>query len=202
MANVILIHGTAGNPDETFHPWLKKELQKKGCKVYAPFFPTPIGQNLDNWMKEFKPYLKYMGKDTVIVGRSLGVPFILRLLEKSKVNCKAAFLVAGFCSDIGLYEVRKLIDTFVDPPFNWKRIQENCGKFFVYNSENDSYVPVENAEELAKNVYSPVIWVKGAGHFVTKKFPLLLKDMNSVLDEKSTRRKSRIGNKFRKKSNY
>jgi uncharacterized protein len=185
VVNFILVHSTGGNPDETFFPWLRKEIEKRGHKVYTPFFPTPIDQKLDKWLEEFKPYLKYVNKNTIFVGRSIAPAFILRVLERIDVKVKAAFMVAGFCSDIGLYEFRTLIDTFVDPKFKWKRIQGNCEQFFVYNSENDPLVPVENAKELAKNLYSPVIWVKGAGHFIFKKFPRLLSDIDTVLGKES-----------------
>jgi len=184
VSNFIFIHSTGGNPDECFYPWLRKELEKKGHKVYTPFFPTPVDQKLDKWLEEFKPYQKHVNKDTIFMGRSIGPAFILRLLERSEVKVKAAFLVCGFCSDIGLHEFRPLISTFVDPKFNWKKIQVNCDKFFVYNSDNDPVVPVEKAQQLARNVYAPLITVKGAGHFAFRKFPRLLKDIENFIKSK------------------
>ena len=180
MATFIFIHGTGGNPDEVFYPWLRKELEKKKHKVYAPFFPTPIGQTLENWMQEFEPYWKFVNEETVLVGRSIGPVFILRLLEKSKVKVKAAFLVAGFCSDIGLDEFKPLTDSFIKKPFNWRKIRKNCGRFFVYNSDNDPYVPLENGKELAKNLGSELILVKGAEHFWFKNFQQILADIRSA----------------------
>lgn len=41
MANVIIIHGAYGNPEENWFPWLKKELEKLDCRVFVPKFPTP-----------------------------------------------------------------------------------------------------------------------------------------------------------------
>ncbi len=180
MANFILIHSSGGNPDECFYPWLRKELEKKGHKVYAPFFPTPIGQTLDNWMKEFEPYWQYVNEETVFVGRSIGPAFILRLLEKSKVKIKAAFLVCGFCSDLGIHEFRPLIGTFVGKRFKWKKIRSCCDRFFVYNSDNDLIVPVQKGEKLAKKLETKFIVVNGAGHFWFKRFPQLLKDIEKV----------------------
>lgn len=180
MANFIFIHSTGGNPDECFYPWLRKQLEKKGHKVYSPFFPTPLGQTLDNWMREFEPYRQYVNEETVFVGRSIGPAFILRLLEKPKVRIKAAFLVCGFCSDLGIHEFGPLIRTFVDKPFKWGRIKANCKKFFVYNADNDDFVPIEKAEELAKNLGTEALIVKDAGHFTFKKFPGLLKDIESL----------------------
>ncbi len=185
MASFILVHGTGGNPDECFYPWLRKELEKRGHKVYIPFFPTPIDQNLKSWLVEFKPYFKHVNKDTILVGRSIGPAFILRLLERIDVKVRAAFLVAGFCSDLGLGSFRPLIDTFVDLPFNWEKINRNCDRFFVYSSDNDPYIPLEKAEELAKNVYAPVTLVRGAGHFTFRRFPRILADIDTILGKQS-----------------
>lgn len=180
MANFIFIHSTAGNPDELFHPWLRRQLEKKGHKVYAPFFPTPIGQTLENWLREFEPYWKYVNEETIFVGRSIGPAFILRLLEKTDVKVKAAFLIAGFCSGIGLDEFKPLTDSFIKKPFNWRKIRKNCGRFFVYNSDNDRFVPLKNGRELAKRLGTRIVLVKGVDHFWLKKFPQLLEDINSL----------------------
>lgn len=181
MANFILIHSTAGNPDEAFYPWLRKELEKKKHKVYVPFFPTPIGQTLDNWLREFEPYWEYVNEETIFVGRSIGPAFILRLLEMTNVKVKAAFLIAGFCSDIGLDEFKPLTDSFIKKPFNWRKIRKNCGRFFVYSSDNDRFVPLKNGRELAKRLGTRMALVRGADHFWLKKFPQLLKDVEKVI---------------------
>lgn len=180
MANFILIHSTGGNPDECFFPWLRKELEKSKHKVYAPFFPTPLGQTLEGWMKEFEPYWKHVNGQTVFVGRSIGPAFVLRLLERAKVKVKAAFLVAGFCSDLGLDEFEQLVGTFIEKPFNWTKIRDNCGSFYVYNSDDDPFVPFEKGEELARNLGTDVTLVKGAKHFAFKKFPKLLDDITGI----------------------
>ncbi len=181
MANFVFIHGSGGNPDECFYLWLRKELQKRGHKVHAPFFPTPLGQTLDNWMKEFEPYWQYVNEETIFVGRSIGPAFILRLLEKPKVSVKAAFLVAGFCSDLGVHEFRPLIKTFVGKRFKWEKIRNSCDRFFVYNSDNDLIVPIQKGEELAKKLETKFTVVNGARHFLFKKFPQLLEDIRKIV---------------------
>ena len=40
MADVFLIHGLGGSPSENWLPWLGGELQKLGCRVFAP--PVPF----------------------------------------------------------------------------------------------------------------------------------------------------------------
>lgn len=172
----ILVHGTGGNPDETFFPWLKKNLLGE---VIAPQFPQPEEQSLESWLKAFEPYEKLVDEETVFIGRSIAPAFILRLLERIDKKVKACFLVCGFCSDIGLAEFRPLIESFVGE-FDWAKIRRNCGKFFVYNSDNDPYVPIANGKELAENLGTMVILVKSAEHFWMSEFPQLLEDIKSL----------------------
>ncbi|MBI2145566.1 alpha/beta hydrolase [Candidatus Woesearchaeota archaeon] len=182
MATFILVHSTGeSSTSEPFFPWLRKELEKRGHTVYSPDFPSPMDQTLGNWLKAFAPYAQYVTENTIFIGRSIGPAFILRLLEKSPVKVKAAFFVAGFCSDIGLDEFMPLINTFIEKKFQWEKIRQNCGKFFVYCSDNDRYVPIENSRELAKNLHTRIKIVNGVDHFWMREFPRLLKDIESVI---------------------
>ena len=183
MANFILIHGIDGNPDECFYPWLRQQLEKDGHKVYAWQLPLPPKASLDNWFKVFKPRLKFVNSETVFVGRSIGQAFILRLLERIDIKVKAAFLVAGFCSDIELPQHRYLIrpvSTFINKPFDWQKIRSNCYRFFIYNSDNDPFVPLKRGKELAKNLSTELTLVKGAEHFLFKEFLQILKDIEKI----------------------
>jgi len=56
MSNIFIIHGSYGNPDENWFPWLKVELEKLGHKVFVPKFPTPENQSLNSWKKVFSEY--------------------------------------------------------------------------------------------------------------------------------------------------
>src|SRR3989344_7038916 len=78
MVNVFIIHGSYGHPDENWFSWLKKELEKLGCKVFVPRFPTPEGQNLDSWMKVISGYDDLLDNNSIIVGHSMGCALILR----------------------------------------------------------------------------------------------------------------------------
>jgi predicted alpha/beta hydrolase family esterase len=180
----ILIHGSYGSPEENWFSWLKSELAKRTVTAFAPSFPTPEGQTLENWLKAFEPYKKHLGDRTILVGHSLGAPFILRLLENGG-KAKAAFLVAGFASKLGNKEFDPINSSFVEGGFNWEKIRENCPNFFVLCSDKDPYVPKENALELARNLGVEPIVIKGAGHFNSRagysEFPFLLNKIELFL---------------------
>ena len=183
MTNVFIIHGTYGNPDENWFPWLKSELEKSGFKVFVPKFPTPENQALENWLKVFKNYEQYLNDDSIIVAHSLGSAFVLNVLEKLNHPIKVAFFVSGF---IGLFNhpIDKLNKTFVDRNFDWQKIKNNCKEFYVFHSDNDPYVPLKRAEEFANHLGVRVILVKNAGHFNEAsgytKFDLLLEKIKEV----------------------
>jgi len=89
---IYIIHGAFGNPKENWFPWLKKELEELNETVIVPSFPTPAGQNLENWLKVFKQY--ELTPTTVFVAHSLGAAFVLSLLEQAEVKIKACYFYA------------------------------------------------------------------------------------------------------------
>ncbi len=175
MRNAFIFHGACGHPQENWFPWLKSELEKSGCRVFVPKFPTPEGQTLDNWMAVLEKYRAHLTPDSILIGHSLGVPFLLNVLEKCP--CRAAFLVAGFTGIAG-NKFDPGMKTFAQREFSWEKIRKNCKRFYVFNSDNDPYIRLEKGKELALDLGTHLILVKGAGHFNESagyaKFPILL----------------------------
>jgi uncharacterized protein len=173
MTNVFIIHGAYGSPDENWFPWLKAELEKLGCTVYVPKFPTPENQSLKSWRKAFERYEKYLDSDSIIIGHSIGAAFILNVLENlendgrktDRKRVKAAFFVSGFIGKLDNPEFDELNKTFADKEFDWQKIRKNCGKFYIFHSDNDPYVPLAKAEELGMYLGVRPRIIKGAGHF-------------------------------------
>ena len=190
MKYAIIFHGTAGNANENWFPWLKKELKKHGYEVVVPQFPTPENQSPENWLKVFEEYenKKYLNEDTLLIGHSLGGGFLLCVLEKIRVKLgvkvKAAFFIAASVGvkPIKYYETDK---PFVEKEFDWKKIKMSAEHFFVFHSEDDPLVCIGNGEKLASKLGVQLIKVKNAGHFNKAagytKFEQLLEKIASVV---------------------
>ncbi|MBI2151440.1 serine hydrolase family protein [Candidatus Woesearchaeota archaeon] len=174
---VFIFHGAYGNPQENWFPWLKKELEKCGCEVYVPQFPTPENQCLESWKTVFENYKDKVTENSILIGHSIGATFLLHILENREETVKAAFLVAGFISPLKNAQFDELNTSFLKE-MDWLKIQKNCKRTYVFHSDNDPYVPLKFGKELSEKLGIGVTIVKKAGHFNEnigyKEFPLLL----------------------------
>lgn len=180
--NVFIFHGIYGSPDENWFPWLKNELEAKGCTVHIPHFPTREDLKPADWWKAFEPYEKHLDEDSIIIGHSLGCAFALKVIEKHPV--KAGYFVAPAFGKTQ-NDFTPIMALIADQKFDWVKIRSHCAQNHIFHSDNDPYLPKEKAEKLAKNLHAEVEWVKGAGHFNSKagyeKFPLLFQKISTIL---------------------
>ncbi len=165
-AKVFIFHGTEGHPQENWFPWMKKELEAKGCVVTVPQFPSPpvLAAKVSEWFEVFHQYMDSLDGDTIIIGHSLGGVFTLRVLEKLKQPIKATFFVGA---PVG---VRPILNydrdvAFSGFDFDWETIKKNAAHFVVFQSDDDPYVSLGNGEELAKQLGVKLSFVPNAGHF-------------------------------------
>lgn len=181
MKNAVIVHGWGADSQSNWFPWLKAELRKKDFQVSVPNFPNTQYPILHEWLEHFKREIK-IDNDTLFIGHSLGVSFILRLLEQVKENTliKASFLVAGFERPLGIGEIKN----FVDKPFIWNKIKKSCTKFVVINSDNDEYIPLSIGKDLAQNLNTELIVEHNKGHLDNPtgffSYPKLLEEVQKV----------------------
>ena len=164
MKTAFIIHGSFWNPDENWFPWLKTNLEEKGFKVIIPKFPTPENQSLNTWLKVFEKYENQI-ENSILVGHSLWPAFILNILEKTELKINSAIFVSWFLGLLWNAEFDKINKTFTDKDFNWNKIKKSCSNFKLFHSDNDPYVSLEKAKELASKLNSKLEIIKWAGHF-------------------------------------
>jgi predicted alpha/beta hydrolase family esterase len=173
MNHASIIHGWGADSTSNWFPWLAQELQAQEWEVAVPDFPNSQNPVLEEWLEYYdtqvsRKILRTAQDEGVnsgriarsLIGHSLGVPFILRLLEQTNDIYDTAYLVAGFERPLGIPE----IEHFVDKPFQWDRIRKQCKKFMVINSDNDPYISLDIGEELAKKLKITLIIEPNGDH--------------------------------------
>lgn len=164
MKNAFIFHGTGGYPEENWFPWVKQELEQLEYKVHIPQFPTPENQTLETWFDVFKRYEKFVDKDTLMIGHSLGGAFLLRVLETLSSSVVCVCIVAA---PVGVRPIRNWEgdQQFIGHPFDWRKIREHARSFIVFHSDNDPYVSLGNGAETAKQLGISLSFIPKAGHF-------------------------------------
>ena len=182
--SIFIFHGTGGHPKENWFPWLKGRLEKKGCEVIIPHFPTPEGQSLQSWLEILEPHKDKVDNNTILIGHSLGGIYLLRLLERLEKPVKAAFFTG---TPIGVRPIKNWEgdEKFSGFDFDWSKVKSSSQHFAVFHSDNDPYVSLGNGEKLAKELGVELTFIPNAGHFNSKagyiQFERLLEEINKIL---------------------
>ena len=159
----IILHGWKGVPEGAWRPWLKKELEEKWFDVTVPQLPNADTPQVDEWVKHISGVVGTPGKDTYLVGHSLGCIAILRYLESLKKGQEigGAVLVAGSIDDLG----HKELSNFFSKPIDWEKIKSICKKVIAINSDNDPHVPLMHADVFKNRLGAEIIIKHGMKHF-------------------------------------
>lgn len=184
---VFIVHGWDGTPQANWFPWLKKELEATGFKVYVPQLPDPGNPRIYNWVPKL---IKTVGKadgQTYFVGHSMGCKTIALYLESLLKNTKigGAVFVAGFFKRLtGLEDepgIPETIKHWLDAPIDFKKAKSHLTKSIAIFSDNDPYVPLDNQDDFRNKLGSKIIIEYQKGHFneaagITK-LPIALKSL-------------------------
>ncbi|VVB73765.1 Serine hydrolase [uncultured archaeon] len=182
---VFIIHGWEGYPEEGWFPWLKKELEAKGYIVEVPSMPESEAPDIGKWVSFLAGVVKKADKDTFFVGHSIGCQAVLRYLQTVDAKIGGAVFVAGWVSLTPMAtrtkEERKIVKPWFETPIDFDRIRKTTRNFVAVFSNNDPYVPLENAETYKNRLGARIIIEKDKGHFsgsdeVTK-LPVVLKEL-------------------------
>lgn len=182
-STVFIFHGVGGHSQENWFPWLKKELETQDCRVIIPDFPHADHPTLDEWLDHFRQYERQLDERTIFVGHSLGSAFALRLLERMRQPIHACILTAPVWGVMG-NDFDPIMKTFTKQPYDWPVIRRNARRFTVIHGDNDPYIRLSLAEELARNLGTTVEIIPSGGHLNTTagfaEFPLLLEHITAL----------------------
>lgn len=173
MKNALILHGTGSNSKGNWFPWLKKELEGRGWKVWAPDLPNADYPNIKEYNKVILDNKDWVfDRDSVLIGHSSGAMAILGLLQalpegKSVDTC---ILIGSFISTEADPDWDKMKGLF-EEPFDYESIKKKARHFVFIHSQDDPYCPPEQAEFLSEKVGGELIMKEHEGHFNLKKSP-------------------------------
>ncbi len=170
MKRAFIIHGWDGHPEECWFPWLKKELESKGFTVSVPAMPNTEEPDIEAWVGNLTAQVKEADQDTFFVGHSIGCQTILRYLERLAPDIKVGgiFFVAGWVTltpaaleEDGAEEVAR---PWLDTPINLEKARSHTSNIVAIFSDNDPFVPLDDAKIFEEKLGAKIIIEKGLYH--------------------------------------
>jgi hypothetical protein len=171
-----IIHGYLGYPAEAWLPWLKAVMEKRGYQVWLPAMPNPDRPTIPEWVDFIEALVGDPDAKTVMIAHSLGCEAVLHYLEtlgkSAKAVGKTVLVASRFPTGMSPEEAEKRIegDEMLKPwltaRVNPESVRIAAGKCTVILSDNDPYIPVEEAKaSFQKNLPAEIIIEHGKGHF-------------------------------------
>lgn len=176
---VILVHGFNASPQMNFHPWLGDQLRDRGFEVVAPELPlsTTTELNLPEIIEAMKSQVGYLKNDDILLGHSLGAFIILQYLEAVEMTeTPRAVVMVAAPWNVSRPELRRLFLVDLDADvLMWK-----AREYIVIHSKDDSLVPFEHGQRLAKAFRAKFIATETDGHFMDAQYPILVETITEV----------------------
>lgn len=178
MKTALLLHGTLGSPDGNWFRWLQNQLELEGYEVWLPTLPHADQPSLREWADYIHMKAPFpLNEETLIVGHSSGSILALVLAQQNDVPIGEIIDVSVFYDNSLKWSPNnRLFDIALD----WQKIARNVIKLRFIHSNDDPYVPLEQARHVAENTGGKLIMLPGQGHFNLEKsqsyreFPALL----------------------------
>jgi len=164
MSNVFIFHGITGSSQENWFPWMTEKLQEDGVEVICPDFPNTNEPHLNEWIDHFRQYQGRINQDSIIIGHSMGLAFALNVIQELNNKIKVLYAIGPVWKEMG-NDFDPLMKEFVAGSFDWEKIQGLCDQVEVWNSDNDPYIKLEDAKELAEKLEAKFRFFPGQGHF-------------------------------------
>lgn len=163
---ILFIHGYTASSKADFYPLLSKELDKFGIEYVIPDLPGDKHPHAKEWLTTIHEAIKNNTKPLVIVGHSLGTRAALLYIEKYNVKEEKLFLIAAFANRLENAKRGNEFDSdFFAYNIDTQKIKSLVAQSFVLHSKDDSSIPFEQGEEIAKDIGAELIVSADHDHF-------------------------------------
>lgn len=181
MKRIFIVHGWGDNPKGNWHPWLKKELEKKGYKVIVPEMPNTLEPKIEEWVSHLKKVVEKLDEETYFIGHSIGCQTIMRFLENEPFNRKIpkVVFIAGWFKLKNLEDEEKPIaKPWLESPIHLEKVKNKIKEIIVFLSSNEPYNYIEENESIFKNkLGAKVTILKNKGHFTKEEEVMEIKEI-------------------------
>ena len=185
MKRIILVHRWDGGPEADWYPWIKKELGKRKIKVEIPLMPEPARPEIDAWVSFLSRHVKKTDADTYFIGHSVGCQTILRYIETLPPEEKIGgvifvapwFTLHGLTTD----DEREVARSWLTEHFNFEKVKKRKIPFVALFSDDDPFVPLDNADLFKNKLGAQIIIEKGQGHYTEITAPSVLQEVLKML---------------------
>jgi predicted alpha/beta hydrolase family esterase len=184
MKKAIIFHGTLGSPEGNWFAWLKDQLEERGLEVWLPQLPNAEQPSLREWLDFVHDGAPFeVDEQTIIVGHSSGAILAYLTAQENFKPVGALVAVSVFHENSLNWEPNLRL---FDIEFGFDKIKRKSVKRICIHSDDDPYVPLEQARWVADNSDSEFIMIPGQGHFNLEKsikykeFPKLLEILESA----------------------
>jgi uncharacterized protein len=131
--NAIIFHGTGGNPQVCWYPWLGRQLADRGYDVEIPHYPDVNVEPIATFLPKVLTSHRY-DENTVLVGHSGGAALLLAVLEHIDVTVSQAVLVAGYSTRPNASD-----EPVLQASYRWEAIRAHVRDLYFINSRTDPY---------------------------------------------------------------
>ncbi|OGY93689.1 MAG: hypothetical protein A2406_03930 [Candidatus Komeilibacteria bacterium RIFOXYC1_FULL_37_11] len=189
---IFIVHGWDGYPEDSWFPWLKKELEAKGFQVFVPHLPDAGSPRIFKWVPKLTEVVGTPDEQTYFVGHSMGCQTIARYLATLPKGTKVggAIFVAGFFKHLtGLEDdpdVRETDQHWLGTPLDLAKVKTHLPQSVAIFSDDDPWVPLDNQDDFKNKLASKIIIEHSQGHFSgqrdgMKKLPIVLQNILAML---------------------
>jgi len=162
-------------PKSDWKSFLQPALGEK-YEVLSPRMPNRQNAKYDEWKSWLERMLSFLQDDVILIGHSLGGLFLAKYLSENVPPKKISvfFLVAP--------PYRNVDDIANFPLTNdLQKVWEQCRNIHIFQSEDDPFVPLAEAEEYKKAWPEAKMHIfTDRGHFNQEDFPELVEEIKKV----------------------
>lgn len=173
VKRAFLIHGWGGSPRGDWIPWLKNKLEESRFTVFVPAMPDTNRPKIEAWVSCLAKTIGTPDKNCYFIGHSIGCQTILRYLESlpKEVEVGGIVFIAGWfhLNPIAFEEKddKKIASPWLKTPIKWENILTHTKNSVAILSDNDLFVPIEDAKIFKEKLGAKIIIEHNKGHFRT-----------------------------------